>query len=138
MKYFLILFNLFFVFEHPIEEIIWSRNLEESIKVTKHTNKTIIVYFGASWCAPCKIMEKNIFSNKEFIKYSTSFEMVKIYDDFSTKEKERYNYYNQTIKKYNISSFPTIMVLKNGRNPCIISGYIKDHINLIKKINICN
>ena len=104
----------------------------------KGDGKTIIIYFGASWCSPCKTIAKNVFSTSEFIAYSKKFEMVKIYDDFNRDEKTKYNYYGKICSQFQIASIPSFVVIKKNGKPCSISGaYYKPEV-LIKALNSCN
>ena len=38
-------------------QVKWSRNLEECLLAAKKEKKDIFIYFGASWCGPCKQLE---------------------------------------------------------------------------------
>lgn len=134
----LILASALFLGLTTTSEIKWNRNLEEGLKNQKTNEKDIIIYFGASWCAPCRIMEKQVFSSSRFIEYSQNFEMIKIYDDFKKGEKDKYDYYDSTKKKFNIEAIPTFVIIKNNKNQCTISGSYYNPEELIKQLNSCD
>ena len=134
----LILIATLFLSWTIINEITWNRSLEEGLINQKTNKKDIIIYFGASWCAPCKIMEKKTFSSSKFIKYSKNFEMIKIYDDFKKGDKTNYDYYNSTKEKFNIEAIPTFLLIKRNKNQCTISGAYYDPEELIKQLNSCD
>ncbi|WP_281321971.1 thioredoxin family protein [Flavobacterium aestivum] len=118
-------------------EIKWIRNLEEGLKNQKENGKDIIIYFGASWCVPCRITEKKVFSSAKFIEYSQRFEMIKIYDDYKKEEKAKQIYYVSTMKKLNVEAIPTFVVIKSNRKQFTISGVYYTPEELIQQINSC-
>ncbi len=118
------------------DKIDWKRNLGKSKEASKKNGKTIIVYFGASWCGPCRIMERDLFSKSEFIDYSKKFEMVKIWDDDKDEEKDKAAYF-KIMQEYNISSIPSIIVINNGKVTCTIESFFREPNLLIKKLNTC-
>ncbi len=93
---------------------------EQAIEVSKKDNKDILIILtGKEWCAPCKILEKNILINNQFEEYAEPrfvvFEIdipkshlsrlkspiVKLHEEFSV--------------KYNATAFPSlILVNKEG------------------------
>jgi thioredoxin-related protein len=138
MKRLLIVFILSLTLSWTNDEINWSRNLEDSMNRANASGKAIIVYFGADWCGPCRITQREVFSSPEFIEYSKKFEMVKIYDDFKRGEKDKYDYFNSIKKKYNVNSIPTFLVIKKGKTTCTINGFFKEAVILIEELNSCN
>jgi len=118
-------------------EIKWNRNLEDGLKNQKTNGKDIIIYFGASWCAPCKEIEKQVFSSSRFIEYSQSFEMIKIYDDFKNGEKAKHDYYISTMNKFNIKGIPTFVIIKSNQKKFTISGAYYSPEELINQLNSC-
>lgn len=116
-------------------EIKWNRNLEDGLKNQKANGKDIIIYFGASWCAPCRITEKQVFSSSRFIEYSQNFEMIKIYDDFKKGEKAKHDYYDSVMKKFNIEGIPTFVLIKSNKKQFLISGAYYNPEDLIKQLN---
>ncbi len=60
-------------------EIKFYRNLEEAKKIAKEENKMIFMDAYASWCGPCKMMDKRVFSNSEVSEFfNENFVSVKI------------------------------------------------------------
>jgi len=129
--------TLFFCWT-TIGEIKWKSNIEEGFKNQKTNGKTIIIYFGASWCTPCIKLEKEVFSSSRFIDYSENFEMIKMYDDFKKGEKAKHDYYESMKKKFDITSIPIFVIIKSNKNQCTISGAYYTPEELIKQLNSCD
>jgi thioredoxin-related protein len=106
----------------------WYTNLEEAQKVSKKTNKPILLYFtGSDWCSPCKLLKKDFFDSDEFIKKSEEFVLVMIdyprRTDILTEEQFAYN--KSIVAKLNRGrTFPKLIILNNkGKQQDEISGY---------------
>ncbi len=100
----------------------WITNFDEAKKTAKEENKKIIMSFqGSDWCAPCIKLEKEYFSDSEFVTYSKAhFVMLKV--DFPRRKKNRLSKEqqknnNNLAEKYNQQgNFPLVVVLNdNGK-----------------------
>lgn len=106
----------------------WLTNVEEAQKISKKTNKPILLYFtGSDWCSPCKLLKKDFFDSDEFRKKSEEFVLVMIdyprRTDIITPEQFAYN--KSIVAKLNRSrTFPKLLILNhNGKAQDEISGY---------------
>ena len=70
-----------------------------------------IVKFGAIWCAPCKMLEKNL---KEWENDLPNIYSVNVDND------------DESVSKYNISSVPVLLIFKDRKK-------INEHTGLISK-----
>jgi thioredoxin-related protein len=91
----------------------WHTDLDKAIEQAKKENKSVLVEFtGSDWCPPCIAMRKNVFSKKEFIDAaSKKFVLVEL--DFPQKDKELAEKNQPLAEKYNISGFPTVVLLNS-------------------------
>tara|TARA_R110000824_G_scaffold44611_7_gene129652 strand:+ start:3682 stop:4050 length:369 start_codon:yes stop_codon:yes gene_type:complete len=94
-----------------------------AIEIESENSKPSVLYFGATWCNPCKTTKKNLESievKKELERFN-----FKMYDvDIDKKEKE----------KYKIKLIPTIIVLKDSKIYRYIGGKSKTElIKILKK-----
>ena len=86
-------------------------NLSNFNEEITNTDKLVLIDFFATWCGPCKMLAPVIseISNK----YSNTVKVCKVNVDE-----------NQDLAlKYNISSVPTIIFLKNGEIVKISVGF---------------
>ena len=55
-------------FENYSQQINWM-SLDEAVEAQKTTPKNLIIDVYTNWCGPCKLMDKNTFSNPEIVSY---------------------------------------------------------------------
>ena len=67
-KFYLITFFILFFFKVQSQEINWI-SLEEVVEFQKTEPKNVIIDVYTNWCGPCKLMDKNTFSNPEIVSY---------------------------------------------------------------------
>ena len=86
-------------------------------------DKPSFLYFGATWCTPCKMTKRNL-ESKEVKKELQRFNF-KLYDvDVDKKEKEQYK----------VRMVPTIIVEKDNKTDRYIGGKSKaELIEILKK-----
>jgi len=106
----------------------WLTNLEEAKKISKKTDKPILLYFtGSDWCPPCKLLKQDFFDSEEFVKLADDLVLVMIdYPrrlDILTEAQFAYN--KEIVAKYNKErSFPKLLILNDrGKQKDVISGY---------------
>ena len=94
------------------KELNWKQVIEKA----KRDNKYIFADFYATWCAPCKEMEKNVYALDDVGKFSNEhFVSVKIQLDKSSADNEAtkswYNDADSLGKIYHITSLPTFIFI---------------------------
>lgn len=95
----------------------------KGMAVGKATGKKMFVNFYADWCAYCKEMDKNTFTNTDVINYiSHNFIPIKVNSDLEQK----------TAARYNVRGLPTTLFLsKSGEQIGFRPGYIPADTMLI-------
>lgn len=123
----LALFTVFGILSISAQEINWV-TLEEAVELQKKKPKKIMMDMYTSWCGPCKMLDRNTFSNKDLADYvNKHYYAVK----FNAEGNEVVNFKGKTFEnpKYNpakanrrnsshelarffsIRSYPTIVFL---------------------------
>ena len=75
-----------------------------SVQAFEQEKKTEVIYFGATWCGPCRAM-KSMMKDKE-VQAAIKKVDFKMYDvDIRRKESE----------KWGVRQIPTILVIKGGK-----------------------
>ena len=106
----------------------WIQDFDLAKKLATKENKMILANFtGSDWCPYCIKAESEIFSTDAFAKYaSDKFILLKI--DFPQKKKLPRNISSQNEKlaiKYNVSGFPTFLILDSSGELLGITGYMQ-------------
>jgi thioredoxin-related protein len=109
-------------------EASWQTDYQKAAKQAAAENKTLLLDFtGSDWCGWCIRLDKEVFSQKEFVDYAKD-NLVLVKLDFprekpqSAAEKKQ----NEALmKKYGVSGFPTIVVLDSQQKQLGELGYQK-------------
>ncbi|MAW95411.1 MULTISPECIES: thioredoxin fold domain-containing protein [unclassified Leeuwenhoekiella] len=103
-------------------------DLEGALAMAQEQNKHVFIDFYTNWCAPCKMMDKQVFPQQNVGKYFNSkFISLKV-----NAEKEGV----ELAKKYGIKAYPTFVILdKTGAMKHIFAGGILDGDKFIATVD---
>jgi len=103
-------------------------DLEGALVQAREQNKHVFIDFYTNWCAPCKMMDKQVFPQPNVGEYFNSkFVSLKV-----NAEKEGV----ELAKKYGIKAYPTFVILdKNGAMKHIFAGGILDGDKFIATVD---
>lgn len=91
----------------PIEAspdtISWRVSLDAAKQEAKRTGKPILVDFFASWCGPCKLMDKQTWANADVIKETQRWITVRVDVDHN----------QQLAAQYHVQAIPTLFLLRS-------------------------
>lgn len=90
----------------PRPRIRWQNSYSSGLALAKREGKKQMIYFYTDWCEWCQKMEKETFADEELVRFLKKFVPVKINGD---KDK-------QTLKKFAISGYPTIVFTDREEN----------------------
>lgn len=93
----------------------WTEDLRGAMAAAKKDNKPLLVDIWATWCVPCKEMDKTTYKNKEVIEGAAAFVALKL--DADTQK--------SFIDRYQIEAFPTLIFLDSeGREITRLLGLV--------------
>lgn len=110
----------------------WLTSIPEAQKQAKAENKALFVEFtGSDWCPPCMMMEKAVFSKKEFVEGAgKDFILVKI--DIPNNDKELRAKNEKVLAQYKVNGVPTVVLLDaEGKE---ISRFVASSFNTVDKM----
>lgn len=87
--------------------IEWRTDYEAALAEAKKDGKLVVVDFHATWCGPCKMMDRTTFKNEKVVARLAGFVPLKIDVD-----KQR-----DVAAKYGITGMPTLAVLNADGSP---------------------
>ena len=94
--------------------IQWDSSFEDAMQRARAQNKPVLIDFYADWCGPCKLMEKNVYPDRQVIAQSQNWITVKV-----NGEKRP-----DVMQAYGLSAYPTLVFAHgNGQPVKIIEGY---------------
>jgi len=126
-----------------VEQSKWLTNYDSALKKASKEKKNILIFFtGSDWCAPCKMLKKDLFETDDFKTVSEDY--VLLYIDMpmnkSILSKKQLQHNKELNSKLNKKgAVPLMKILNpNGKELDQYAGYsmngkIKKHINLLKK-----
>jgi protein disulfide-isomerase len=112
--------------EENAVELNWLTDLTEAQQLATENGKPILVNFtGSDWCKWCITLDKEVFSQQEFIDYATeNLIMVKLDFPRRTAQPQEVKDRNQHYaSQYKIRGFPTIMLLEENGDVIAQTGY---------------
>ena len=140
MKFTLIITLLFYLGSMTAQEINWM-SMNEAVAAQAKNPKKIFVDMYTSWCGPCRMMDRNTFSNKDVVSYiNANFYAVKfnaegndvVNDNTRTyknpgydpaKAKKR-NSQHQFTKYMGVRAYPTVLFIgEDGTLINRVKGY---------------
>ena len=108
------------------EDLNWLDNLEKAQEISKEKELPIFVDFtGSDWCGWCIKLTEEVFSQEEFIQYSTeNLVLVKLDFPRAIPQTDATKAYNENLaRKYGIRGFPTILLLDSDGQVIAQTGY---------------
>lgn len=122
----LTLFTLCALVSARAAEANWLTNYDAALKQAAAENKPVVINFtGSDWCGWCIKLDKEVFSQAEFVDYATK-NLVLVKLDFPRKKQlpDSQKAKNAELaKKYQIRGYPTIKVLDSQGKTIGDMGY---------------
>jgi len=110
------------------ESVAWLTDAPKAQAQAKQESKLVMLDFtGSDWCGWCIKLNKEVFSQPEFVEYAEK-NLVCVEVDFPNKKKlsaEQKKANDALAKKYRIEGYPTIIVLNGEGKKVGELGYMK-------------
>lgn len=144
MKYLVLFTTLLFVGSMTAQKINWL-TMNQAVAAQANVPKKIFVDMYTKWCGPCKLMDRNTFSNKDVITYiNNNFyavkfnaegdETIKTNDQTFTNpgydpaKAQRRNSRHQFTTYMGVNAYPTVLFIdENGDLINRVKGYKTPH-----------
>lgn len=119
----------------------WMTNYDAALQKAAAENKHVLVDFsGSDWCGWCIKLDKEVFSQDEFISYADE-NLILLLVDFprSKEQSDEQKAANEALaKKYGIRGFPTVLILNPQGKVVEQTGYqaggAGPYVEMIKNI----
>ena len=122
------------------EEPGFTEDAKKAIAQAVEQDKDIIFLFtGSDWCPPCKKLEAEILSEKDFLfEVSKHFVLVKFDFPKLTKQSEEIAQQNEEYgQKFGVNSYPTLVLTDKSLKPFAFAGYeagdFKNYLALLEE-----
>lgn len=101
-------------------------SLDEAIELARKENKQVFIDFYADWCAPCKMMERNVFTDESVYSFfNERFISVKM-------DVEDKGFGSEAAATHNISAMPTLLLIDPDKDVIMKERGYRDANGLLK------
>ena len=104
----------------------WTEDFESALKSAEGYGRPIFILFtGSDWCPPCMALEREVFSQDEFIAYAMeNFILFKADRPRNIEQTEELREQNTRLfDRYEIVGVPTIKIIDYNGNILATTGY---------------
>lgn len=106
---------------------IWKSDYDAALKQAAAENKYVLVSIsGLEWCGWCKTLEKEVFSQPEFIAYAKS-NLICVLLDFNHSGRatnaEFAKQHEMLLEKFQVQGFPTVLIMNPQGKGIVRDGY---------------
>jgi thiol:disulfide interchange protein DsbD len=81
-----------------------SSPIDSALSAASQSSKLVLVDFSAEWCAACKVLEAQVFSDASVIEALQSYVFIEVDTDT----------YPESSKTYNVVGMPTLVILNTN------------------------
>lgn len=108
-----------------LKAISWESSFEGAMKKARAQGKPVMIDFYTDWCHWCKVLDKDVYTDKGVITESSNWISVKVNAEKRT----------DIARAYNVTGFPTIAFIESDGKPIdTIPGFapMPEFLNLMR------
>ncbi|MEW4487875.1 thioredoxin family protein [Thalassoglobus sp. JC818] len=110
-------------------QTLWHSDLNAARKVAMETNRPILCHFGAEWCGPCQLMEREVFPTQQ-VREKLGSSVVGVKIDVNERP--------DLARRFGVHQFPTDLFLEpNGSQLLRTTGFKStgEYVSLMMRAN---
>ncbi len=108
-------------------EVKWHTDFAKAQELAQKENKPMLLFFtGSDWCGWCKKLNKEILTQKEFVRW-TEKNVVPVEVDFPRKPNPKLVKQNNELQqKYKVRGYPTLLLTTPAGEVFAKTGYMRN------------
>ena len=110
----------------PLSKLSWTTDYNSALDQAKNEHKQVFLFFtGSDWCVWCRRLQREILKTNEFEMYAQE-KLVLVELDYPHQKAQSYEVkvQNRMLEgRYNITGFPTVIILDYTGKPVARMGY---------------
>jgi thioredoxin 1 len=115
-------------FYTPSNDIEWAKNSTSAQKLATDSGKNTLLFFTGRWCAPCRIMKREVFADKKVMEVVNS-EIIPVIVDIDNPNNKK------LVKQYNVRVTPTTIIIDSQGK---VLDYVEGKIEKKKFLEMLN
>ncbi|EMI19078.1 thioredoxin domain protein [Rhodopirellula maiorica SM1] len=109
-------------------DVKWFTDYKRALKKAKQLKRPLLIEFAATWCVPCRIMEKKVWTD-DAVQNALKKDVVPLRIDMDAKHAP------PLIEKFKVEFVPTILIINDEEEELIREGFVnaEDFLKMVRK-----
>lgn len=99
------------------EEVVWQTNYAKAFAESVETKRPVLIDFAASWCVPCRLMDKHTWSDAE-VQQVLSEDIIPLKVDMDTTE------VHPLVDRFEVEFVPTVLLVDPDGKIIFRAGFV--------------
>lgn len=101
----------------PSAQVQWYTDYDKAIARAKRLKRPLLIDFAASWCVPCRLMDRTVWSDESVQKAITN-DFVPLRIDMDAKHAP------PLIEKFKVEFVPTMLIVDSDEKELAMEGFV--------------